>query len=363
MVKLAPVHFSQVPGFEIANLLPAFKAFQQTARAFASQVPELRPALPVQADLRAAFRASLAIENASEDVARQFFQSHFAPHTVHPEAGSGFLTGYYEPEVRGSLTQSDTFSCPILSPPDDLITFDQNAPPPLAGYAAARRLQNGALVPYFSRAEIEAGAARQHTQTVVFLEDAVEVFLIQVQGSARVTLPDGRKLRLKYAGRNGHPYTSIGKIIIAQNHIAPESMTLALLKSWLRGNDLRIGGLARSIMQRNNSYVFFEIQHDDEQSGGPIGGAGLPLTPLVSLAIDRTLWSYGFPFWIDAQLPFKRNVSESFQRMMIAQDTGSAILGPARGDVFFGTGDEAGVLAGNIRHTAGFTVFLPKPDA
>jgi len=363
VVKLAPVHFSQVAGFAAAELLPAFQVFQNTARAFASHVPELRSALPVGPDLHAAFKASLEIETGDEAVARRFFQSCFVPHDVHPDSGQGFLTGYYEPEVQGSLTQTDRFTCPILARPDDLITFDQNASPLLEGYAAARRLQNGALAPYFSRSEIEAGFAQHHTRPVVFLEDPVEVFLIQVQGSARIVLPDGRRLRLKYAGRNGHPYTSIGKVIIAQNHIAAESMTLARLKSWLRGNDLRIGGLARSIMQLNSSYVFFEIQPEIEQSIGPVGGAGLPLTPLVSLAIDRSLWSYGLPFWLNAQLPFKRTASESFQRMMIAQDTGSAIIGPARGDVFFGSGDAAGTLAGNIRHDAAFTVFLPKPDA
>ncbi len=363
MVKLAPVHFSQVAGFEAATLLSAFLVFQNTARAFANNIAELRPALPVQTQLRAVLQASLAIENVNEDVARRFFQDWFVPHEVNSDLGQGFLTGYYEPEVRGSLTRTDRFSCPILACPDDLITFDHNVPSPLEGYAAARRLQNGAIVPYFSRSEIEAGFAQRHTRPVVFLEDPVEVFLIQVQGSARVILPDGGKLRLKYAGRNGHPYTSIGKIITAQNHIAAESMTLARLKSWLRCNDLRIGGLARSIMQRNSSYVFFEIFPETEQTGGPVGGAGLPLTPLVSLAIDRNLWSYGLPFWLNAKLPFKRNVSESFQCMMIAQDTGSAIIGPARGDVYFGSGDKAGALAGNIRHAAAFTVFLPKPDA
>ena len=129
MVRLAPVHFSQVAGFAAAELLPAFHVFQSTARAFATHAPELRPALPVDADLRAVFQASLAIETVDEAVARRFFQSYFVPHEVYPDSGQGFLTGYYEPEVQGSLTQTERFTCPILARPDDLITFDQNAPP------------------------------------------------------------------------------------------------------------------------------------------------------------------------------------------------------------------------------------------
>lgn len=360
MPRLDPVSFHDLAGFDEADLLPALICFRSSAAAFLSETRVLRPALPNSSGLEAAFHAALQIDTPDSLSARRFFETHFVPHTIDAKTGDGFVTGYYEPEVAGSLVQTKRFPTPILARPDDLVTFRGDIPAHLDGLAAARRLPDGTLSPYFIRAEIENGAAKNHTQAVVYLKDAVEVFLIQVQGSARVNLPDGTALRLTYAGRNGHPYTSIGKILIAQNHIASDSMTLSRLKQWLRANGLQSGGLASSIMQQNKSYVFFERASVETGDHGPIGGAGVPLTPLTSLAVDRTLWSYGLPFWLTALLPFKSNVCESFSRLMIAQDTGSAIVGAARGDIFFGSGELAGVLAGNIRHRAQFTVLLPK---
>jgi len=194
---------------------------------------------------------------------------------------------------------------------------------------ALRRLSNGALVPYPTRAEIENGEVAG-LRPLVYLRDAVEVFLVQVQGSARVRLPDGRLLRLRYDGRNGHPYTSIGRMLIEQGAIQSEDMSLARLKDWLRHNGLAAGGRARALMHSNRSYIFFALDEVLTQTQGPIGGAGLSLQPLRSLAIDRSLWSYGLPFWLEADLPF----DEPFARLMLAHDTGSAIMGAARGDIF-----------------------------
>ena len=149
-------------------------------------------------------------------------------------------------------------------------------------------------------------------------------------------------------------------MVLERGAIQPDEMSLARLKDWLRANDLRPGGLARRIMQQNHSYIFFSSAPDSGDEG-PIGGEGIALTPLRSLAIDRNLWNYGLPFWIKAELPFAGNGPESFQRLMIGQDTGSAILGAARGDVFFGSGARAGALAGNIRHKAELTLLSPKP--
>ena len=187
--------------------------------------------------------------------------------------------------------------------------------------------------------------------------------MIQVQGSGLVELTDGRRLRLIYDGRNGRPYTSIGRGLIEAGEIREAEMSLARLKGWLRAAGVRPGERGRAWMQRNASYIFFRLAPDEPPGGGPIGGAGLPLTPLRSIAVDSNLWPYGLPFWIEARLPWRGAQPEPFGRLMIAQDTGSAILGAARADLFFGSGDEAGLRAGSIRHDADFRVLLPRGDA
>ena len=183
--------------------------------------------------------------------------------------------------------------------------------------------------------------------------------MVHVQGSARVRLPDGQIIRLGYAGRNGHPYTSIGRILVDRGHIQPQDMSLARLKAWLRA----AGQDGVRLMQQNRSYIFFKIEERLDLDQGPVGAAGLSLTPLRSIAVDRTLWHYGLPFWLNADIPWEGPQNAKFRRLMIAQDTGSAIVGPARADIFFGTGDPAGTLAGNIRHEAQLHVLLPIDEA
>lgn len=183
-----------------------------------------------------------------------------------------------------------------------------------------------------------------------------------MQGSARVHLSDGRELRLVYAGRNGRPYSSIGRILIESGAIKPDDMSLAALKAWIRAAGQREGETGAALMQRNESYVFFRLEAALDARKGPIGGAGLSLAPLRSLAVDRRVHPYGTPVWIDAELPWTSPAPTPFRRLMIAQDTGSAIIGPARADIFFGSGDAAGARAGNIRHAGEFVVFLPVEE-
>jgi len=354
---LRPASFDSLAGFESDDALEAFKAFRVTARAIFDEAASLRAALPPSAGLRVAARAALAEGCSNAEAARSFFTAHFQPFQV----GRGLLTGYYEPWVRGSLKPTPEFTAPILARPADLVSFsagDRPAEfdPALAG---ARRLSDGGLAPYPDRAAIETAGA----SPLLWLADPVEVFLIQVQGSARVELTDGRLVRLVYDGRNGQPYTSIGRILIESGEIPEAEMSLARLKSWLRANGLQPGGRARELMRRNRSYIFFRVEEGFAPAAGPIGGAGVPLTPLRSVAVDRALWPYGLPFWISADLPWRSDASESFARLMITQDTGSAILGAARADLFFGGGDAAGVCAGAIRHPADFTVLWPRDDA
>ncbi|RFB78053.1 murein transglycosylase A [Methylovirgula sp. 4M-Z18] len=366
---LCPLVFADLVGFAEDDLSAAFETFRRTAEAHLAGTPPLRPGVPVDAKLTDLFRrvASLRAELGQAE-ACAFFSTHFVPCEIRPAPDSrderaNFLTGYYEPEVAGSPTETAEFAAPILARPDDLVTLNEGTPRPDGfdpGLAAARRRADGALEPYPMRSEIERGAITRHTKPVVWLRDLVEVFLIQVQGSARVRLPDGDLLRLTYAGRNGQPYTSIGRLIVEEHGVPLAEMSLARLKSWLRDHGLNEGDEGRNVMQRNRSYVFFRGGSAADPAQGPIGAAGVWLTPLRSIAVDRRTWPYGLPFWIESEMPWQGEYATGFRRLMIAQDTGSAILGAARADVFFGTGDEAGVRAGGIRHSGRFVVFLPK---
>jgi membrane-bound lytic murein transglycosylase A len=358
--RLTPVAFDDLRGFADDDLLDAFQIFRRSAEALTSELAPTRVAVAASPALRAAARAALREPAGDDAAARGFFRRWFQPRRIDPPRSpdAGLLTGYYEPRLAGSLTATPDFTGAVLARPPDLMTLAQGEAPD--GLAGAQILPGGRRRPYPTRAEIEATTDRH--RPILWLRDAVEVFLAQVQGSACVDLTDGRSVRLAYDGRNGRPYTSIGRLLIEAGAIAERDMSLARLKQWLRDNDVRPRGRARMLMQRNESYVFFKLVADFESSDGPTGGAGIGLSPLRSIAIDRALWSYGLPFWIDAHLPWRGDAPSAFARLMIAQDTGSAIVGPARADIYFGQGDEAGARAGAIRHAGQFTVLLPNPE-
>ncbi len=342
---LTPMRFADLGGFEHDDHLEAFRVFALSCAAIAAKSLPLRKAASASAYLEAIAHEALRNSPRDRTEAREFFETHFTPCHISngcaEEHGNGLLTGYYEPIVDGSLTKTSKFTAPILGRPDNL----------------------DAITPYFDRAAIEFGADACGPVPLVFLRDRIEVFLIQVQGSARVRLTDGRLVRLVYAGRNGHPYTSIGKILIESGEFAESVMSLAALKQWVRAKGQNPGDAGFALMQRNKSYVFFSLQEDFGSCSGPIGGQGIGLTALRSLAVDRTIWSYGLPFWVAANLPWCSSLPSPFRRMMIAQDTGSAITGPARCDIFFGSGDDAGALAGDIRHKGEVYVLLPAGEA
>ena len=354
--RLESLDFETLAGWSDDDHLAALRAFERSARAIAAGRISPRPAQSAPLELVAKAHAALCPVIPAEQDARRFFETRFRPFRVIPEDGGGFLTGYYEPCVAASMIETEEFRWPILGRPADLVSFGLNAVPVgfPEGVSGARRLSDGSLVPYADRAGIEA----ERNNPIVWVRDAVEAFLIQVQGSAQVEFPDGRRARLAYDGRNGLPYTSIGRILIEAGEIAEGAMSLASLKAWLRRDSAR--GLA--MMQRNRSFVFFELVDDFDSRLGPIAGAGVPLTPLRSIAVDRTMWAYGLPFWIDAELPWADETPRPFRRLMIAQDTGSAIVGAARADLYFGSGDDAGARAGAIRHRAEFIVLLPQGD-
>ena len=278
--------------------------------------------------------------------------------------GSAFLTGYYEPVVDGAMNRTEEFSTPMLARPDDLVMLDPGSDhgAQLSGLSAARRRDDGSLEPYPDRWAIDAGAIASRTKPVAWVRDAIEAFMIQVQGSAAIRLNDGAILRLSYSGKNGRPYTSIGKILVDNGFIPSSEMSLERLKRWVRDNGQAPGDKGLELLQKNASYVFFSADTSDPRTSGPIGGSGVPLSSLRSIAIDTKIWPYGLPFWIDAELPWtgEGSATTRFRRLLIGQDTGGAIVGPARADIYFGSGDKAGLLAGGIHHYGRMIVFLPK---
>ncbi|MBN8533496.1 MAG: MltA domain-containing protein [Rhizobiales bacterium] len=358
-----PTRLDSIPAWVSDDHRAAFSAFLVTCSSIANGDAAQREARRAPPALAAACRAALTLEaeGPPEAIAcRRFFERHFEAFEIRPKGGNGFLTAYYEPEVMASREKSADFPVPVLARPDDLVTFGQNEPRPDgfdANLAAARRTASG-FEPYVDRAAIWAGALNERARPIAWLKDEAELFIIQVQGSARLIFADATRARLTYAGRNGHAYTSIGRILVENGEIPLAEMSLERLMSWLRVDRAR----GRSLMERNRSYVFFALEPMIDPVRGPVGGAGVPLTTGRSLAVDRTIWPYGLPVWISASPLTPTGPRVPLDRLMIAQDTGSAIVGPARGDFFMGSGMQAGTRAGLVRDSMRFIVLLPRGE-
>lgn len=303
-------------------------------------------------------------ETVGADGAAAFFADRFDAYRVVRPAGdteparrTGFLTGYFEPELEGSYEQGAAYRTPVLARPDDLVSLDPGeARPGLAPGLRAARQVGDRLEPYPDRAAIEQGALGERARPLIYLRDPVDLFVLQVQGSGRVRLPDGSSVRVLYDGRNGQPYTSVAKLIVGEGHLPLEGLTLARWTGWLREHPQE----ATRLMRANASYIFFRLEPMADPASGPLGAAKVPLVAGTSMAVDATLWPYGTPFWLEA--PAQGQTSTQAGRLVVAADTGSAIVGAARGDLFVGTGAQAGVVAGNLRDAVGFVVLLPKPS-
>jgi membrane-bound lytic murein transglycosylase A len=355
--KAKTIAFADLRGWATDDHLAAWHVFQQHCIALASDKPPLREGAKATPALIGICREAVKQKITDANEARLFFEHWFQPTEIEPATGAGFLTGYYEPETEGSLVQTEAFRAPLLARPADVVTIPQGErwPGIPEGFAAARRNADGTHEVYPNRKAIWDGVLGPLAEPVIWLKDDVEVFFMQVQGSGRVRLPDGQTVRIAYAGRNGHPYSSIGRIVVREGLLPLEDATLDKLKAWLRANPVE----ARRIMGMNESYVFFRLAKELSDASGPIGGAGLPLTPWRSIAVDRTIWAYGLPVWMEVDLPLASG-NEPFRKLTIAEDTGSAILGPARADLYHGSGAQAGSRAGVLRHPMRFVVLWPR---
>lgn len=317
-----------------------------------------RTGLPADSHLRQVCADGLDAGALDGSAARRFFETRFQAWQVTPDGGRPFFTGYYEPEVDGSLVREGAFQTPVLGRPPDLVSNPGGESGSSDdGPSAGRRGLCGGLEPYPDRRAIDSGALDRFDLALLYLADPVDRFFLQVQGSGRVRLPDGRVVRLAYDGRNGQPYTPIGRIVADMTGTPRPAMTMPVLRAWLH----RDAAAAREIMWQNRSFVFFRKADELDPALGPIGGEGVPVTPDRSLAIDRSVWPYGTPVFVGTTVPAGPDGAlQPFRRLMVAQDTGSAIIGPARADIFFGSGPAAGAVAGSMRHEGSFVVLWPE---
>ncbi len=345
-LSLTPVAFADLPGWPADRHAEAIGPLNRSCAA-----PPRRAAGVWRAICAAAGR----LPPGDDDAARAFFERWFAPHLAAAgRASEGLFTGYYEPELRGSRVRSDEYHVPIYRKPPDLVGVDLGRfRPSLRGRRIAGRVVDGRLEPYASRADIGAGALGGRGLELLWVDDAVDAFFLHVQGSGRVALAGGGVLRIGYAGGNGRPYRSIGAELIRRGAVAREDMSMQAIRSWLRTHPDR----ADALMNANPSFVFFR-ELDGE---GPVGSQGVALTPGRSLAVDRRHVSLGLPIWLDTADPL--DPGKPLRRLMVAQDTGGAIRGAVRGDVFWGHGADAAARAGRMRGAGRYYLLLPRPPA
>jgi membrane-bound lytic murein transglycosylase A len=350
---LQPADFSDLPGWTTdtqADVLPALEKSCGRLRT----MPESRTlGAGERTGTVAEWRALCAAAASTEPgAARHFFETWFEPYLATDNGNSdGLFTGYYEAELRGAWTRKGRYRVPIYRPPDDLITVDLGLfRQEWKGQRLTGRQVDGRLLPYPTRAEIDAGALAGKGLELMWVDDAVDAFFLNVQGSGRVVMENGDVIRLGFAGRNGHSYVAIGRELTRRGAISRERMSMQAIRAWLKANP----GQAAEIMALNPSFIFFRLIDGE----GPIGAEGVPLTPGRSLAVDPTFVPLGLPIWLDTTDPL--NPEQPLRRLVVAQDTGAAIKGPVRGDLFWGFGETAAAKAGAMKQHGRYFLLLPR---
>lgn len=360
-VTFEPVAFSDLPGWESDDHAAALRTFQKSAARLGTRAAAAdAKGPPTPPELLAACTAAMAIDpdGLTAPEARAFFERRFAPHRVAHENARGLLTGYYEPRIPATWRPSDEFRTPIYRRPSDLVNMvDETERGAKSGAFTHMRRGAHGLEPYFTRAEIEKGALAGLGLEMFYFADPVDVFFMQVQGSGLVELPDGTETRVTYNGKNGFSYTSIGRYVIDAGLMAREDMSLEGLQNWLRADHAR----GREVMWKNESYIFFR-ELEGEEAAAPLGSFEIPLSTGRSLAVDTRYHAIGTPMYVTAPKLTHAMGPGGFHRLMIAQDVGSAIVGPERGDIFFGSGQAAWTMASVTLHPGNFFALLPRAE-
>ncbi len=369
-LTLTRANFAALPGWSADTPSPALAALDRSCQ----KIAQLRDDVVIKPenvggtarDWREPCAAAAATPAGDDAAARLFFERWFVPYLAGNNGDSnGLFTGYFEPELNGSLTRGGRYVVPLYGRPADLVTVDLGLfREDWRGTNIAGRVRDGALRPYPTRAQIEAGALKNIHRSdgapleLAWVDDAIDAFFLQIQGSGRVDLGDGRVMRVGYAATNGRPYVAIGRELIRLGALQPGQVTMPSIRAWLIAHPAE----AASVMDKDPSFVFFRpLPPPAAPDDGPPGAEGVPLTPGRSLAVDRRFLPLGVPVWLDAQDPLAQD--KRLQRLFIAQDTGGAIRGPVRGDVFWGHGADAALRAGQMRSPGRYWILLPRAVA
>ncbi|MFD2204868.1 murein transglycosylase A [Kiloniella antarctica] len=359
-ITLSKIAFPDLPGWQDDKVVEAFPALSKSCIRYARWPDDKTVGPDAIAGTAADWKiicASLSDFMAHPENHKDFgvwLEENFVPFLVkNNDDQEGLFTGYYEAELKGSFIQDEIYKYPLYDVPKDLVSvrlsdFDEQ----LKGTTLVGKIKDNRLVPYHERTEIESGVLNDQGLEVIWSDDPVDVFFLHVQGSGRVMLPSGEVIRVGYAGNNGHKFYAIGRALIDEEIIPRDKVSMQAIRTWLRENPER----ANEIMQRNKRFIFFR-QITGE---GPIGAMGVALTPERSLAVDPRHIPLGVPLWLDTTWP---GTDEPLQRLMVAQDTGSAITGPVRGDFFWGPGEPALAQAGKMKQKGRYYLLLPKAVA
>lgn len=363
--ELEPMTFEQLDGWAAEDHLAALSAFRASCVAVRRRAERRdagrtrREAKPIEQPLSAACEMAAELGgNVGRLSARRFFEAAFRPVRI-SKLGErdGFLTGYYEPEVEGRRKPGDGFTIPMYRQPAELVVKKHARIHGFPNRGKVGRRVGKKLVEYHDRAAIEDGALKDRGLEICWLKDPIDAFFIQIQGSARVRLEDGKILRLNYAAHNGHTYLAVGRVLADRGIVPRAEMTMDKIRAYFAETPEE----GREIMRMNKSFVFFREVAELAPDAEAVGAQGLPLTRERSIAVDRAIHAYGTPFWIEAELPLENESTMTpFRRLMLAQDTGSAIVGPARADVYFGAGIDAGTIAGRLKHAGRFFMLVPR---
>jgi membrane-bound lytic murein transglycosylase A len=340
-----PVVWEELPGWENDRHAEAWPALLQQCRV----MPKKR------AVWQGICARAKALGTADDAAARHFFEQEFAAYRVNPSGsqGRGLVTGYYEPVLQGSLHPTERFRHAVYRRPDDLIRVELDAVyPELEGKRVRGRLEGQRLVPYYTREAIDDGAGPLVGQELLWVDDPIALFFLHVQGSGRIRLSDGRLVAVGYADQNGRPYTSIGRLLVERGEITKERVSLFTIRDWLSSHPEQ----APAVLASNQSYVFFRMRDNAEDNA--VGSLNVPLTPARSIAVDPSTIALGSPVWLDTTYPGEDG--RPLRRLAMAQDTGGAIKGYARADLFWGNGAEAERRAGEMKQDARLYVLLPR---
>lgn len=350
-LSLKPVSFDSLPGWEGEDFKNVKDAFNRSCARILNQPPDRQFGPDGIGGTMAGWQnACRALPDAPD--MRAFFEQYFTPYEASGEGSTrGLFTGYYEASLRGSRTRHGPYQTPLYRRPGDLVMVELgDFRDDLKGQRIAGRVIDAKLKPYEDRAAIEAGKWPHNDEALVWVDDPVDAFFLHIQGSGRIVLDDGTQMRIGYDGQNGHIYYAVGRELIKRGEMDKENVSMQSIRAWLAAHPDQ----AAEIMNTNPSYVFFREMDKD----GPEGGEGVTLTPLRSLAVDRSKIPYGVPVWLDIGEPVPD--AAPMRRLMMAQDTGGAIRGPVRGDVFWGYGPQAETMAGAMKAEGRYWLLLPK---